>query len=252
MRALTVIFACLFFTSQALAQAIPFPGPGSRDFRLSVTSIGSSGTASGGTTLTMTTSAAIPAGATVVVAVIYAKSSSITVSSVSDGTNSYTQASTAAWSAGTFVAGDFWYCSPCAAVSSSATITATLSSSNIDPGYLAAAYVRNVKSSPVDKSSSFQQTGPGTAFSSGSTGTLTQANEVAFGVIGGYTSPAVSTSITEGSGFTTLVTLNNGASTRYFLNFAYQIVSATTALNYQPTTSANAFGISLITTFKGL
>lgn len=238
-----------------VAQAIPFPGPGSRDRNIKVTGIGSSGTAGPGvSSLTMTTTAAIPLGATVVIAISYSRSSTISVTSVSDGTNNYALAAASGWSSGTFVALDFWYKVNANAVSSGATITATLSTSTSnDPGgYMAAALVLNLSSAPFDKSNFTQYGGPTTAPSSGATATLAQANEVCFGAATGYTSPPTSTTRTESSGWTNLVSINNGGSTRDWIIFGYKIVSATTAQNYQPTTGSPAVAVSGIVTLKGL
>lgn len=236
---------------ERVAQAIPFPGPGSRDRNIKVTGIGSAGTTAGGTTISMTTTAAIPAGSTVVVAISSAKASTISVSSVSDGTNSYALAAASGWGAATLVGLDFWYVNNANPVSSGATITATFSSTNIDPGYIAAALVLNLQSSPFDKSNFTQYSSPTTAPSSGATATLTQANEVCFGAATGYTSPATSTTLTESSGWTNLASINNGTSTRYYIIFGYKIVAATTAQNYQPTLGSAAVSVGGIATFKG-
>lgn len=199
---------------------------------------------------TLTTTAAIPSGALVVFGVLAPFGTSQTVSgNPSDGTNSYTAAVTNAYDASTGLLGAIYYKENAAAVSSGATITVNFSgSTNAQPSIICAGYVTGTQSSSsLDKTSS-GLLAPGTAYASGSTGTLAQGNEIAFGFLGEYNA---SVSITEGSGFTQLNQSLQGAGSFYNGNLAYQKVSATTALNYQPSTSASTFGKVLIATFKG-
>lgn len=244
--------AALFFVSQAAAQGLPFPGPGmpAKPVIGTPASLGS-GQSSSSTTVTMTTSADIPAGSLVVVGVSFNKGSSIAVSSVSDGTNSYTLARTSTWNAGPGRVLELWYKQNASAVSSGATITATAntsSSSNLN--MICAAYVTGVQTSSSLDAVNSTVYSPGTAYASGSTGTLAQANEIAFGLAGGYTA-ASATVVTEGSGFTQIVERQQGSGSQEFIHLARQIVSATTALNYQPSLSVTAYGASIISTFKG-
>jgi hypothetical protein len=87
---------------------------------------------------------------------------------------------------------------------------------------------------------------PGTTFASGTTGTLTQSNEIVFGFLGSYQNL---TSVTEGSGFININQKLQGSGNNWGGNLAYQIVGATTALNYQPVGSSS-YGGALIATFK--
>jgi hypothetical protein len=94
--------------------------------------------------------------------------------------------------------------------------------------------------SPLDKAPTGQN-GSASSWSSGSTGTLSQSSEVAIGVVftdsSGITSP--------GSPWTELGTLTTGSSR---LAAAYQIVSATTALTYNGTTSSSSdYGCCAVT-----
>lgn len=205
--------------------------------------------------ITMTTSAAIPGGSLAVVAVIIEKNTSISVTSVSDGTNSYSLGKSALYDASSFACVEFWYCANANAVAAGATITANFSAA-MGPGsgnvpVICAAYSTGVATvSPLDKTASAQFVAT-TAPSSGSSGTLTQAYEIVFGILGLYSSGGAVT-LTESAGFTQVVDQQQGATGNWRIHLAYQIVNATTALNYQPTLSANSSGAqSIVATFKG-
>jgi hypothetical protein len=206
----------------------------------------------GASSVTLTTTAAIPLGALVVAGVQVGFAATQTISSISDGANTYSAAVGATWDAtGAFVTG-LWQKANAAAVSTSASLTATFSaasSSGTNVPVICAAYVTGIQATtPLDKTAS-GKTEPGTAFASGSTGTLTQSNEIAFGFVGAYSN---CTSVTEGSGFTTISPSPKlqGSGNQWCGNLASKTVAATTALNYQPTLTSS-FGAALIGTFKG-
>lgn len=212
------------------------------------TSLGSAVGASGASSVAMTTGAAIPAGATIFVGVTVGKVTTISVSSISDGINTYLLARTAGWDATGANVVELWYCPNCVGVPSGTTITATFSSTSVGGSnvpVIAAAYAEGLTSSPLDKVNSTNYE-PGTAFSSGSSGTLSQATELIIGCTGFYNAAAT---YTEGTGFTQIVDLDQGSGNRWRIHLAYQIVQATTAINYQPSLSANNFGGSIIATF---
>jgi hypothetical protein len=96
-------------------------------------------------------------------------------------------------------------------------------------------------SSPLDKAPA-GVTGSGTSWSSGSTGTLSQANEVAFGVVGGIYS-----SITgPGLPWTNEALITVGSN--FGLIAGYQQVSATSALTYSGTASpSQLYGTCIVT-----
>lgn len=208
------------------------------------------GGATGGsavTSVTLTTLAAIPAGALVVVGVLFNKAATGSVSSVSDGTNTYSLAQASTWTANNDIE-ELWYCPNALPVGSGASLVATLSGTSVGTPLIAAAYVTGVAlSSPLDGHNATKYA-PATAFNSGATATLAQAKEIAFGFAGFYNAAAT---VTEGSGFTLLVDQVPGGSPFFHGHLAYQIVTATTALNYQPVLSASNFGGSIIATFKG-
>lgn len=245
------------FPALAGSISIPFPGPGGGAGTIPIgtpVSIGSN-EQSTISSLTMTTSGAIPAGSLALVFIEINKSTAISVSSVSDGTNSYTLARTSTWDVNTFVTYEIWYKANASAVGSGATITATLSATAGNTNLIAAAYVTGVlTSSPLDKVNSGTTGCSGLSPNSGSTGTLTIANEIVFGGTGGYVSPVTAAVISvESSGFTQLHNVV-GSSTRFLNHTAYRIVNATTAQTYNPTVggsaTASCFG-TVIASFKG-
>jgi hypothetical protein len=200
-------------------------------------------------TIALTTLAAIPAGATVFVMSSFGKNTTVSVSSISDGTNTYQLAKSAGWNATNGDNDELWYAANCAAVSLGATLTVTLSSTTAagHSPVMCAAYCTGLIAAPLDLTNSLKYE-PGTAYSSGSSGTLTQAKEIIIGGLGFYNAACT---ITEGSGFTQIVDQDEGSGARFRAHLAYQIVNATTSINYQPTLSASNFGGSIIATFKG-
>lgn len=169
----------------------------------------------------------------------------VSVSSVSDGTNSYTQATHITWDSSTFVA-DFWYKAGASAVSSSASLTATLSGTTSGGwGYACAAAQASgvATSSPLDTNVNNTTS---TSTPSVSTGTLAQANEIIFDW---FTQGLTSTSYTESSNFTNLFNL---APSRFNLAVGYKIVSSTSSVTASPSwgSTPNAGQSSAVTSFK--
>lgn len=84
------------------------------------------------------------------------------------------------------------------------------------------------------------QNGNAASWSSGSTGVLAQANEVAIGVI-----------CTSGTGLTTpsspWTELTQLSASSTLLGVGYQVVAATTALTYNGTSTANIYGCCIVT-----
>lgn len=257
-KVLAILCALSLFISQAFAQGMPMPGPGARDFRIQAPVNVGTATSSAVSSLPLTTTADIPAGSLIVVFVSISKSSTISVSSMSDTAgNSYSLARTSTWDLGTFITNEIWYKANATAMSSGGTITATLSATSGNDQSIQAAYVLNAApSSPLDKVNS-ASSGGSCALplpASGSTGTLTQANEIAFGFHGGYSNAATTPTTTPSSGFS----LGNNyiVNTRNANHYDYQIVSATTALNNNPTIGGSGVttycAANIIATFKGL
>jgi hypothetical protein len=208
-----------------------------------VTQIASSFSASvNASSITAATSAAIPAGALAVIVVGCNTTNSVTVSSVSDGTNSYTKATSVSQNGGVGET-SIWYKLNASAVSSGATITVNFSGASGSPAQagLIGAYVTGP--SALDK------TNQGTAAStttSISTGTLSQSLEIIFG--GNFENNAASPTYTTPSGFTnvaTNVTGNNGA-----IALDYKKVTSTGSVTYAPSWSTGSGIGAVLATFN--
>jgi hypothetical protein len=199
-----------------------------------------SGTVSG-SSITMTTSAAITAGNLVVLIIALGSTSAPSVSSISDGTNSYTKA----WgtTTGTNVTLECWYKENASGVGSGATVTATLSGamSGASEGWVLHGFqVAGAKTSAsldvAPAPSTSNSTTPSVA-----TGTLAQANEIVFAA--SYNNNG-NVGYTESSGFTNLY--SGGGAIGKSVGIGYKITSVTTTSTYQPTWASTA-AINMIT-----
>jgi hypothetical protein len=105
-----------------------------------------------------------------------------------------------------------------------------------------------VASAPFDKSAT--NSGTSSAYTSGTTATLTQSDEIAFASVGVDT--GTNAAITEASGWTLVGEEENG-STSGVENVAYKVVAATTALSHAWTTAqpSNPW-LAVIATYKAL
>ena len=207
------------------------------------TSLGSTiQTRNGLTTVALTTTAAIPAAAAVIVAAGNVTGTAVTVSSISDGTNTYTKAGGGAATASTDA--EIWYKTNASAVGSGATITVTFSGAlDTNAAYVAAFYVTSL--SAVDKAPAVSST------TSISTGTLAQATELIVGTMCGFLN-ASSPTYNEASGFTNLASLNIAAGNHVSAGLGYQLVSSTNSVTYNPTwTNAANQQSTDVVSFKG-
>jgi len=197
------------------------------------------------TVRTLTTTSNIVSGDLVIVAVSYYTGTGASVSTVSDGTNSYSLGVSARGASGTPAAVELWYKSNASAVGSGATITLTFTSGTAG-GNLAAARVTGINtSSPLDKTATDVTT---TSTPTVTTAALTQTNEIAFGIQGGYNQ----TTYTVASGFTNIMSSNNTG--QVVLGLDYKVVASTSAITYQPTSSGGGGPASMgaaVATFKG-
>lgn len=95
--------------------------------------------------------------------------------------------------------------------------------------------------SPLDKTGTGTLNGNAASWSSGSSGTLSQANEVGIGCVN---SASTTTLTTPGSPWNELAQVNTNPK----FAVGYQVVSATTALTYNGTIgAATTYGVCLIT-----
>ena len=194
---------------------------------------------------TFTTSAAIPVGTLALVAIgMNGAGTPVTVSSVSDGVNNYTRA-TSTNSGSDLV--ELWYVANAAARASGSTITITFSATYGGSGYgtASAAYVPNVATvTPLDKIAAQATTGTTPSIS---TGTLTNANEIVIGVSFNDDS---NPSFTEdaGNGWTNTNLTGSAAGSRSALS--YIIVSTTASKSWAPVWGTSGTLLSLLASFK--
>jgi hypothetical protein len=209
--------------------------------------LGEINTAGNTAAIVITTAAAILSGDLVVVIVQIPSNALRTVTGVSDGTNTYTNVPGATINDGANFDLEFWYIANAAAVGSGASITATLSGATTGSnGYAGQAYrVSGVSAAPLDQDEEQLAT---TANPTVTTGTLAQANEIAFGCsyqVGG------NNTATEDAEFTTLEATTAVGAVAGKVLVSYKITTATTALTYNPTWSGSQPTLTAIATFKG-
>lgn len=201
------------------------------------------GSASSGTTCTVTTGANIVAGDLAVVAVFIAAGSAITVSSISDGTNSYTKAINETAASGDLNT-ELWYKNGAAAVSSGATITITISGS-------AAVVAIAAHVSGVLTASSLDQTAvtnaAGTS-NTATTGVTTQTPEIVFGAAGSNTNNMYNGATDGASSYTNLG--GKTLASTSFVALDYIIIASLTSVAYTPSWNASQTTCTVVATFK--
>lgn len=197
-----------------------------------------------GAAVALTTTANIVSGDLVVVVIGNSGASASTVSSASDGTNTYVKGKSQINGSGN-ADGELWYKENAAAVGSGATLTVSFTGSASNGVAIAAARISGiVTASSLDKSA----IGPGTGTTtpSASTGALTQATEIVIGVV-----VSLDGVPTESANFTTISSISS-PNTNANLDYGYDIVASTGSVTYQPTVSA-AHGTGLIiASFEGI
>lgn len=203
-----------------------------------------SATGTSGTSITVTLNSNTTAGNCLVVCVGTDESTdNPTVSGVTLGGSAGNFAAANTAYSNTDLNSAIWVDPNCAGGQTSVVISLT---GGAGGGTEVAAYVLEFSgvqtSSAVDKAPTGQNSS-GTTWTSGSTGTLSQANEVAVACLYDTTTPA-----TPGSPWTELTAT---AGTDH-LAVGYQVVSATTALTYNGTSSTSGFYGCCIITLKAL
>jgi hypothetical protein len=208
------------------------------------TSLGSQhGTSS---TLVITTTAAIVAGVLVVVAIsTSATGGAKSVSSVSDGTNTYAKA--VAFTTSANDTGELWYIANAAAVGSGASLTVTFSGTPTSSAAIAAQVSGIRASSPFDSSAHLDQTSSGSQQNpSLSSGTPSSAQEIIFGWAGSYLAGS-GLSYSTGGVFTTIGSSASQSSDRANVGLSYRIISTKTAQIYSPNFGTTPDGDFLMT-----
>lgn len=206
------------------------------------TAIGQNSTSSAASSLAITTTAAVPAGAMIVLEIANHNSASVVPSSVTDSAgNTYTLISSINSSA---VSETLAYALNATALASGSTITITFPSAR--NAAAAAYYVTGIATaSAVDQQAS-NTTGSSATPSVGPTSATTQADELIIGLFG-YSN---SRTFTPGSGYTALATVESTGTVRGTTG-EYKIVSATGAQTADGTFNSSATFAGLIVTFKG-
>jgi hypothetical protein len=210
---------------------------------------------SGGSTLSIGTTAAIVGGNLVVVAVVTSNSGTTrTVSSISDGTNTYSKAASFS-SNGADI--ELWYIANAVALGSGATITIHLSGSTSNNSAACAAQVSGVKTtSPFDSAVNAhldQTAGAGSSHPSLTSGTPSTTSTLIFGLIG-YGISGGTLNLTDHSPFSTVTIQTNPATGSDNLNvaLAYRISTARSTVTYAPTFNTSPdYDLAITTGFEG-
>lgn len=202
-------------------------------------SIGTNNSTISSNTVTLTTTANILSGDLLVAAVW--NYSNQAVSTISDGTNNYLPG--VSLGQGGNLLCELWYKQNASAVSSGATLTCTFAGAASTKLLGALRCTGIVTAGALDKTNS--SASASTSTPTVTTATLSQASELVIGYVGCLNVPTV----TESSGFTTL--LNFQGAGGVLLHVGYQVVSSTAAVTYAPTYSVAEQVVDLIATFKG-
>lgn len=212
--------------------------------------LGVTGTSGDGVTSAfgVATVAAIPGGDLVVLAIVIVnQTAAVTVSSVSDGTNTYSKAVSGNDGAANPVDLEIWYCQNALAVGSGATITATLSGAVTSgfPVAMAAAYVSGVATSGAADKSATAFDAAGATNVTMTTAALAHASEIAFGAT--YIGSSSTLTETESNGFANVNHIVVGSGIELALD--YVIESSAAAVTYNPTWSQSHTVGGVVATF---
>jgi hypothetical protein len=202
-----------------------------------------SATGTSATSLTVTLNSNTTAGNCLVVCVGTEESTdNPTVSGITLGGSAGNFASASTAYNNTYINAAIWIDPDCAGGQTSVVISMT---GGTGSGPAICAWVMEFSgvatSAPLDKAPAGQNNQAAT-WTSGSTGTLSQASEIAIGCVYIDGSP-----VTPGSPWTELALVDESG---YYLAVGYQVVSATTALTYNGTTSGSDYYGSCIITLK--
>lgn len=199
--------------------------------------LGSTSAAGSTTSIALTASANIQAGDTVYVVISHYANSTDTVSSVSDGTNTYTLCTRTGNGASNQEA-EVWAAVNCSAVTSP-TITANFTGAVTFRG-IGAARVTGVSARDANPAAVASSS---TASPSLASGTLAATREVIFGAFAANTTA----SITESTGFTVLWNETTAGVTTHL---AYRLVQNVTSITYNPSWTGATAAIILVTSFR--
>lgn len=205
-----------------------------------------------GSTIPITLTANVPAGSTLVLSsnVLGALAVQTPVSAVADAASNPWAVGLNKGQGGGPEDTDIWFGRMNTGLSSGGTVTVTYSGvGGLGQGIAGLSYITGLDTtSPLDKA--VGAVGSSTAPSSGTSGTLAQASEICFGVVGRFNAASTVTLTSIGS-FTAMTKLQNSTGTTRCTAWpAYFIVSATTAQTYSGTLSVTGGWEAILVTFK--
>lgn len=214
--------------------------------------IGTGFAAAGSSSISITTTAAIPPGSLVCVAIQAIKSTTISVSSVSDGTNSYNVGKSVGWDSNTLIESALWY-KENARLASGSTVTVSLSAATSNNESQACIFYfpgQQFQSGSLDKSSSGSTGATATTTpSSGASVSLSQTEEVVIGFFGGYGGVASNPSVSDEGGFALITNASHDA--RMVVHAAYKFQNnSTSSVTYSPTFNTSVTGGCGVVTFR--
>jgi hypothetical protein len=180
-----------------------------------------------------------------------------TVSSISDGSNSYSKAAAIHEddsAANRHSDHEIWYVANAASLPSSSTITVTIpaASQRVLSAINGVQVSGILTSSPYDTAGATNSDG-GTLPSSPTvtTGTLAQANTIVFGA-NANDMPSVGGTFTEDASFTNLFNNNSEPFGSWAISLGYRIVGSTAAVTHNPSLSATGSWLEIAAPFKQL
>lgn len=202
----------------------------------------------GGSTFTATTSTDLEAGnlGVIIIGLVNSAGTTRSISSVSDGTNSYTKAQANSFTSGSFYDLEVWYAPNAAHVASGSTVTVTYSAADVHNS----TSVVGVQIPAALAASPYDTAGAGATGGSNSpsvtTGTLGQSAEVVLGC----NLISLNATYTEDPGFINLFNVFSGGTGNQFLSVGYKLVSSTSAVTHNPSLSGVRNFVEVAAPFK--
>jgi hypothetical protein len=199
--------------------------------------------------VTITTTAAVANGDLLVCGISWYSLSTLTVLSVSDGTNSYSRANTQYATAGAeYREGEFWACTNAKAVTTGATITVTMSAAtgaSAQPLQALAARVPVSPTTPVKNGTATYQFG--NVVTTAAPSLLAPVRAAPFAIVFGFIATDDFTQ-TVSPGFTNINgVLNAELNMQSYLDYA--IVTTNAAITYAPALSGASAGVLMVTPY---
>lgn len=203
------------------------------------------GSATSGSTVSATFGSGTTGGASIIALVSNQSGRTVTSIALTGSSDTFTQAESVL--EGTFGEdSEIWI--DLSDASGHTQVVVTFSGTIADAELTIIEWPAGISSATADKVNSGTSTSGVTAWSSGSTGTLTQPSEIAFGVVTVNTEGGADTLTGPGSPWTNLAQINAAAGISQLAG--YQQTSTTAALTYNGTSSVSVAYAACIATFK--